>query len=227
MDRICNEFMKAGCRGVSVIFSSGDYGVGGNGEPSCSDGYYGQWPATCPYITSVGGTDFNSLNKEVVANFSQYTGPGHSISPGGGFSEHFPAPAYSKRATTAYAQSLSKSQQRFFNAANRGYPDISIVSVKYLTHINGQVAPAVGTSAAAPSVAGLVSLLNDHRHAKGRPALGFLNPLLYSNRAKTAIRDVTSGSNVGCDSDGFPAKKGWDAASGLGSFDFGKLRSLV
>jgi hypothetical protein len=36
-----------------------------------------------------------------------------------------------------------------------------------------------GTSAAAPTIAGLVALINAHRAKRGRPALGFANPLLY------------------------------------------------
>lgn len=216
--------MKAGSRGVSVFFSSGDNGVAGNGEASCSDGFYGTWPASCPYITSVGGTEFNGSD-EVVANFQQYAPSARS--PGGGYSEHFAAPDYNKEVTAAYAQSLDASTQRLFKAENRGYPDISLISVQFQVAVGGKTEQVLGTSASSPSVAGLVSLLNDYLHSQGKPNLGFLNPLLYSDKAKAALRDVTSGNNFGCDSDGFPAKEGWDAASGLGSFDFAKLRAAL
>lgn len=53
MTRVCNEFMKAGSAGVSVFFSSGDHGVGGNGETNCNNGFYPLWPAVCPYSTAV------------------------------------------------------------------------------------------------------------------------------------------------------------------------------
>lgn len=36
LDTICNEFMKAGSLGISVLFSSGDSGVGGNRETDVS-----------------------------------------------------------------------------------------------------------------------------------------------------------------------------------------------
>lgn len=39
LNSLCNEFMKAGSQGISVLFSSGDSGVGGNGETDCSNGY--------------------------------------------------------------------------------------------------------------------------------------------------------------------------------------------
>lgn len=225
MDRICNEFMKAGSRGVSIFFSSGDNGVGGNGESSCYNGYYPLWPATCPYVTTVGGTEFDGSGREVVANFQQYNK--NTRSPGGGFSNHFSAPSYNKAVTTAYANGLSAAQKQRLNPNGRGFPDVAIVSVKYQVNVNGAVSQVLGTSASSPSVAGLVGLINDYRKTQGKPNLGFLNPLLYSDKVKPAIRDVTSGANFGCDSSGLPAKTGWDAASGLGSFDFGKLRTLL
>ncbi|ATY60456.1 family S53 protease [Cordyceps militaris] len=225
LDRICNEFMKAGSRGVSVFFSSGDNGVGGNGEPSCQNGYYPLWPASCPYVTTVGGTEFDSAGREVVANFEQYNK--NTKSPGGGYSNHFAAPSYNKAVTTSYANGLAAPQKQRLNPNGRGYPDISLVSVKYQVNVNGQISQVLGTSASSPSVAGLVGLLNDYRKTQGKPNLGFINPLLYSGKVNAALRDVTSGSNKGCDSVGLPAKTGWDAASGLGSFDFGKLRTLV
>ncbi|KAK8148370.1 hypothetical protein G3M48_010347 [Beauveria asiatica] len=225
LDRICNEFMKAGSRGVSVFFSSGDSGVGGNRESTCPDGFYAVFPASCPYITSIGGTEFDS-GAEVVADFAQYTN-GVLTSPGGGYSNYFAAPSYNAKVTAAYAQSLPSSIQSQFNASGRGYPDLSLISVQFQTEVNGQVGTYLGTSASSPSTAGLFSVLNDYLHSQGKPVLGFLNPLLYSGKITSAINDITSGSNAGCDSNGFPAQQGWDAASGLGSFNFATLRSLV
>ncbi|KAM3552638.1 hypothetical protein ARSEF4850_007293 [Beauveria asiatica] len=225
LDRICNEFMKAGSRGVSVFFSSGNSGVGGNRESTCPDGFYAVFPTSYPYITSIGGTEFDS-GAEVVADFAQYTN-GVLTSPGGGYSNYFAAPSYNAKVTAAYAQSLPSSIQSQFNASGRGYPDLSLISVQFQTEVNGQVGTYLGTSASSPSTAGLFSVLDDYLHSQGKPVLGFLNPLLYSGKITSAINDITSGSNAGCDSNGFPAQQGWDAASGLGSFNFATLRSLV
>lgn len=194
--------MKAGAAGITVTFSSGDNGVGGNGESYCFQGFYSLWPASCPYITSVGGTEFDSNGQEVVANFQQYAS---SIrSPGGGYSEHFTAPSYNRNVTAAYAKSLDSNTQRQFNANNRGFPDISLVSVQFQTYISGKINRILGTSASSPAVASLIGVLNDYRKSKGQPNLGFINPLLYSGKVDAAIRDVTSGSNFGCNRDGFP-----------------------
>lgn len=59
-----------------------------------------------------------------------------------------------------------------------------------------------GTSCAAPTVAGIVSLLNDARLSAGRPALGFLNPLIYAAGA-LGFNNITAGNNPGCGTEGF------------------------
>jgi tripeptidyl-peptidase I len=67
--RQCLEYMKLGLQGVSVLYSSGDFGVAGNGGQcatangivngaTLNNGGEGNFnpsfPGTCPYITSVG-----------------------------------------------------------------------------------------------------------------------------------------------------------------------------
>jgi tripeptidyl-peptidase-1 len=59
------------------------------------------------------------------------------------------------------------------------------------------------------TVAAIISLLNDYQLSHGRPALGFLNPWLYGKGA-AGLRDITTGSNPGCGTDGFSAAVGWD-----------------
>lgn len=90
-----------------------------------------------------------------------------------------------------------------------------------------------GTSASAPGLAGFLTLLNDARLTAGKSPLGFLNPLLYSGKLHgDAFRDTTVGSNaafsVGCNYTlGFPAVKGWDAATGFGSPVFKPMMEQV
>lgn len=140
-------------------------------------------------------------DKEVVADFEPINS--NMKSGGGGYSVHFPAPAYNKDVTAAFAASLDESYAGKFNSSNRGYPDISLVSVYYQTVLNGAVKSALGTSASAPAVAALVGVLNDYRKTQGQKPLGFLNTLLYSKQAAGAIRDIVDGNNHGCDEDGF------------------------
>jgi tripeptidyl-peptidase-1 len=87
--------MKTGSRGISMFFSSGDFGFGGNGESDCSDGYYALLPASCPYITSVGATQFVN-GGEQAATFKR------GGSTGGGFSYYFSTPSYQSLDTKNY-----------------------------------------------------------------------------------------------------------------------------
>lgn len=87
-----------------------------------------------------------------------------------------------------------------------------------------------GTSAAAPTFAGIVALLNQYLGASG---LGNINPNLYSLAASSAgaFHDVTTGDNIvpctGGTTDcptgtvhfGFTAGVGYDQVTGLGSVD--------
>ena len=94
----------------------------------------------------------------------------------------------------------------------------------------GHVLAVGGTSASAPTFAGIVSLLNEHQLQNGKKPLGFLNPWLYANAQ--AFTDVTQGTNAigrgtGPIKYGFSCTKGWDAATGLGTPLFKKLVEVL
>lgn len=55
----------------------------------------------------------------------------------------------------------------------------------------------LGTSSAAPAAAAVIALLNDVRFRAGKPALGFINPLLYGLKG-AGLTDVTKGAALGC-----------------------------
>ncbi len=59
--RQCNEYIKLGLQGVSVVFASGDAGVASafgcpKGENDKQRIFNPNFPANCPYVTAVGGT---------------------------------------------------------------------------------------------------------------------------------------------------------------------------
>lgn len=54
-----------------------------------------------------------------------------------------------------------------------------------------------GTSVSTPTFAGIITLVNDVRALAGKPALGFLNPWLYSI-GQQALNDIVNGSSYGC-----------------------------
>lgn len=62
----------------------------------------------------------------------------------------------------------------------------------------------------------IIALVNDALVSSGKPVLGFLNPWIYS-KGYQGFTDITSGSAVGCQVEGFPATPGWDAVTGFGT----------
>ncbi|KAH9053897.1 subtilisin-like protein [Lactarius vividus] len=218
--QVCNLFAQLGARGVSVLFASGDHGVGSG---DCTTRFTPIFPATCrsphsrifagPYVTAVGGT--SSFTPEVAASLS-----------GGGFSEYFPRPSYQQQAVSTFLGNLGHQYSGLYNPDGRGIPDIAAQAMKIRFFYKGEELLAEGTSCSAPIVAGVISLLNDYRLSQGRPPLGFLNPWLYGG-GLNGLNDIVSGSNPGCDTNGFPAIVGWDPVTGLGTPDFLRLMALM
>ncbi|EIW76535.1 hypothetical protein CONPUDRAFT_131111 [Coniophora puteana RWD-64-598 SS2] len=211
-NKVCQGFAALGARGVSVLFASGDYGVGLCEANATNPQFQPQWPATCPYVTSVGAT------QDIPEVAWQYSG--------GGFSSYYPRPPYQDEAAQAFLSQVGSAYEGQYNSSGRGHPDISAQGVNYLIIKGGNVTSASGTSASSPVVAALVAMLNDARIKAGMSTLGFLNPLLYSQGA-SALNDITKGSNPGCGTPGFNATKGWDPVTGLGTPDFSRLKDLV
>ena len=83
-----------------------------------------------------------------------------------------------------------------------------------------------GTSAASPVVAGIIAQVNDRRLSAGKPTLGWLNPALYAC-GEGVFNDVTTGKTSGGIVGGFPAAKGWDAATGFGTVQYKPLAKCL
>lgn len=215
-DRINVEFMKAGLRGISLLFASGDSGSASDAGTCPNDRFMPMWPAGSPYVTAVGGTSGGKMPESAWSGSS------------GGYSDVFAAPEWQADVTLAYAE-LEDSDMppaSYFNKTGRGFPDIAAQAVEYPVVVNGLTTPVAGTSCACPCSSGIFGLLNDARLAAGKSSLGFLNPLLYAN--PEALNDVTLGVQGGCGRvSGFPAKEGWDAVTGLGSPNYEKLLEVV
>ncbi|OTB02283.1 hypothetical protein M426DRAFT_322859 [Hypoxylon sp. CI-4A] len=231
--RVCQQFAQVGARGTSLLFSSGDSGVGSYGNCVSNDGknttkFLPEFPPSCPYVTAVGAT--KNFEPEVVAYRPAFTGPdgvSHgNYTSGGGFSNYFAAPAYQKKHTTSYVENLDGLYDGLYNKTGRGYPDISAQGLYFAYFWNGTEGTISGTSASCPLTGGIISLVNDALISSGKPPLGFLNPWLYSKGYK-GLTDITSGSAVGCGVDGFPATESWDPVTGLGTPIFPKLVALA
>lgn len=224
--RVCKGFAALGALGVSVIFSSGDYGVGKTGFCYSNDEqqnptFLPTFPATCPYVTSVGATE--NFFPEVAVSEG---GPG-GFNSGGGFSNYFATPKWQKDQVNRYLDYMgSETYSGLYNRSGRGFPDVSAQGAKYVIAWQQTFLTVGGTSASAPTFASIIALLNDYRISLGGGPLGFLNPWLYKT-GYSALNDVISGSSSGCNTTGFEAIRGWDPVTGLGTPNFRKLQKLV
>ncbi|KAJ7129883.1 family S53 protease [Mycena crocata] len=210
---MCNAYMQLGAVGISVLFASGDGGVGGVQPTSCTN-FAPSAPGGCPFITSVGGS--TGLPPQVAASLS-----------GGGFSNFFPTPYYQADDVASYISSIGDQYSGLFNVSGRGMPDIAAQAENVEIAWMGSFWLVGGTSCASPIFASMIALVNDRLIAAGKPVLGFLNPFLYSPAGRAAFTDITSGNNPGCGTEGFRASFGWDPVTGLGTPDFNKLLAAV
>ncbi|KAH9053312.1 subtilisin-like protein [Lactarius vividus] len=176
---VCDLFMQLGARGVSVLFASGDKGVGeGDCKINGNVRFKPTFPATCPWVTTVGGT--THYEPEIAADISS-----------GGFSDYFKRPDYQDEAVTTFFEKLGNQYHGLYNASSRGFPDIAAQAQDIGIIFRGEYEVVDGTSCATPIVAGIISLLNDYQISQGRHPLGFLNPWLYGI-ARAGLNDITS-----------------------------------
>lgn len=231
MNAFNTEAMKLGVQGVSIFVSSGDDGVAGNGARGnvSACGYTPSFPATSPYITAVGATQGGPVGGEEVACSGN---TGGVITTGGGFSTNYAQPDWQASAVATFLSRDSSAVSGF--ASGRAYPDVAMAGFNYPTVIGGSTYLVSGTSASAPVVAGMVTLVNSRLAEQGKPPVGFINPTLYANSG-AAFNDIVTGDNkctaagadgATCCSQGFNAVEGWDAATGWGTVQFDKFSEL-
>ncbi|KAK2739944.1 Tripeptidyl-peptidase sed2 [Myotisia sp. PD_48] len=226
----CDLFAQLGARGVSIIFSSGDTGPGSScqtNDGKNSTRFNPIYPASCPFVTSIGGT--YSQNPERAVRFSS-----------GGFSDRFRQPSYQKQAVQKYLSILGDRWTGIYNSQGRGFPDIAAQGLSYAVYDKGILKRVSGTSASAPTIAAIIAHLNEIRLADGKSVLGFLNPWIYASGYK-GFTDIVDGGSTGCtgrdiysglESTFIPyaswnATEGWDPVTGLGTPNFERLSKLL
>ncbi|KAL7949423.1 peptidase S8/S53 domain-containing protein [Trichoderma barbatum] len=241
--QVCDMFGQLGTRGVSIIGASGDLGP----SVSCqsNDGtkrpkFMPSFPATCPYVTSVGAT--YGVSPEIAAKFSS-----------GGFSDYFARPKWQDEAVGGHLKLHGEEWKSYYNPHGRGFPDVAAQGVNYRFWSHGNESSATGTSCSwkgfgmadaypdgvsSPTFAALIALLNDYRSKDGLPSMGFLNPWIYSI-GSYAFTDITESKSMGCSghsliglesptipSAGWNAVLGWDPVTGWGTPLFDRLNRL-
>lgn len=235
---------KANAEGITWMAAAGDAGAADCedlGASIAQDGLAVDVPGSIPEITSMGGTTLNDgagaywntsgnaigYIPETVWNDTAIDG--ELASGGGGVSAYFPHPGWQTGAGLP-------------SDAFRHVPDLSFSASAdhdgYYVYTGGNANYFGGTSVAAPTMAGIVTLLNHYVVSTGiqkQPGLGNINPAIYRLAASTSnvFHDVSAGNNsqpcaVGspnCTTGtmGYNAGASYDSASGWGSVDANNL----
>jgi len=257
-----NLWQQAAAQGISVIVASGDAGSADCDDPSrtrpARSGFAVDGLASTPFNVAVGGTQFNEGGAnakywsasntpgtvasaigyipEVAWNESAYLSSGNSNnglwSSGGGVSGIYATPSWQA------APGVPSSDPGTTNQHHRYLPDVSLAAADhdaYLVQNQGGLVLVSGTSAGAPTFAGIMAMINHYTNSRaGNP-----NLRLYAlaTQAPHVFHDVTSGDNAvpcsigfsGCTGPdiapgvakmgGYPAGPGYDLVTGLGSVD--------
>jgi tripeptidyl-peptidase-1 len=147
-----------------------------------------------------------------------------------------------QNAVATYLGKIGSLYEGKYNRTGRGYPDVSAQGEKIEIIESGAVEAVQGTSASSPIFAAIVALLNDELLSAGKPPLGFLNPWIYAHpeafnditrfvrtllQMLSSLNDYSSGSNPGCNTEGFPALAGWDPVTGVGSPNYPAMKKAL
>ncbi|KAH8997754.1 subtilisin-like protein [Lactarius hatsudake] len=208
---ICTQFSILSILGVSVLISTGDDGVG-KGDCMTNDGtvrFYSNFPATSreKYRTSHSPhqVPYHSRRWNDESRSRDRSKPLR-----GGFSNIFKRPDYQEQAVTEFLHHLGNQYQGKYNATSRGIPDISAQALNFPVFIKGQKVIAYGTSGSAPV----------------RPHSASL-PLAVRYWHEWPHWTSQSGSNPGCNTDGFSAIEGWVLSQVLERPDFQRLLAIL
>jgi hypothetical protein len=230
IDAVSSAFFDAAMKGVTVCIASGDTGSNSKagkyvkswGPPVvyAGDGKaHVQYPASDPWVLSVGGTTVGNISAGTPPTFDEYvwndpdpTDATQWGTTGGGVSDHFARPAYQDFAGVPVSVNDGH--------VGRGVPDVA-GNASYHSGYSGIICGGLsfvgnGTSASAPHWAALIAVINA---ALGQ-RVGFVNPSLYQF-GPSVFRDMiappgpTDNGNSGIP--GYPAHAGWDACTGWGS----------
>lgn len=248
-DAMCNAAQILTAMGTTIVFSSGDSGPDGvarafnptypDSSAYCPSSFRVPYPSGCPYILSVGASfGFGATEQPVYWGApSGLKGSSWYWASGAGVSNYWPTPSWQSSALSGYLNRTdalySSKTNGIFSTKGRAFPDLVGLGIDFPIILNGKAYLQAGTSMSAPVIGSMFALLNTLRLNKKLPTIGFAQPLLYANPG--VFKDVTSGGSwwkcgpgnaTTAQNYGFNSTAGFDVASGLGSPNFDRLKTL-
>jgi kumamolisin len=200
----------AAARGISVFVAAGD-----TGAYTCQDAadtnhrLSVSWPSSSPFAVSVGGTSLSVTTTGAYAGETAWDDTLEQSGGGGGLSVDYNRPAWQ----------VGPGVANQFSTGRRQLPDVAAAADPWSgwdVYTGGAITVAGGTSAAAPFWAASMAVIAEYAGHHGAGPLGFVDPMLYAIAGRpqpaSAFHDVTMGANRY-----YPASRGWDFATGLGS----------
>ena len=209
-------FQKMATQGQNFFVASGD-------SSTWKTGNY-PWPAEDAYVVTVGGTDL--VTSSGGGAWSSETA---WVDSGGGISPHLIAiPSWQKLSGVITSSNHG-------STTYRNGPDVS-ANANFTFYVCADQTTCTansygGTSFAAPMWAAYIALVNQQLAKNSQPAIGFINPTIYSQNVSggalsaayaTNFHDITSGT-----SGSYSAVKGYDLVTGWGSPNVGLLAALT
>jgi len=201
MIEFCNTVGQFSLEHHTTFFvSSGDCGAGNLGSTGTCGTYCPLVLASCPFVTTVGGTFGTVPGEEVLSVGSK--AQGLNIVSGGGFSKIFTS---QNNFNLTYQEVQVQTWRNRHAASNSmggyeyedkkvgaAYPDVSALSANILQIVGNFPNEVAGTSASAPIFAGIVNLCASQL-PEGQAGFGWINPTLYKNQ--DIFFDIKRGNN--------------------------------
>jgi subtilase family serine protease len=228
-----NLWQQAAAQGITVFVSAGDSGAAGCDLASATMASHGlavNGLCSTAFSVCVGGSEFADSNSSLYWSRSNASGTESSAL------SYIPEVAWNESSSSAGLWSTGGGASSIYGKpawqvgagvpadGKRDVPDVALSAAGhdgYLIYQNAGLYVVGGTSAAAPSFAGVMALVVQNSAARQ----GNANPKFYSlasqQRAGGAaiFHDITTGNNSVPGLDGFKAAPGYDQTTGLGSIN--------
>jgi len=228
-------WQQAAAQGITALVAAGDSGAAGcdsGSETVAAGGQAVNGLCSTPYSVCVGGSEFNE-----GPNPGQYWSAGNGANYASALG-YIPEMVWNESGSNAgyqlwaggggasayYAKPTWQTGPGVPADGLRDVPDVSLTAAGhdcYMMFLEGSLVGIAGTSAASPSFAGLMALVNQHAGS----GQGNANTILYAlaslqaSGGRAYFHDIVNGNNSVPGLTGFSAGAGYDQASGLGSVD--------